>query len=210
MRESKDWQTYWLPIPKANELAYNKYYSTIYAMPYIRFSSLFIGALGSYLKINSIDKKIFKIKSLGKILLATSFLLILLVFFLQDYNENKSILFQLVYRELFSVGFMIACLYVLNKKKNSSGLFYKLSYPIFQLSYGIYLIHIFVQIYIIKLSNISSEMIQNPNMFLIYACAIGVLSFLISGILVIPIYVLIEKPFINIRERYFPQKTKTV
>lgn len=205
-----DFATFWSPFPFLDKVNYGIYFDLLYDKPYIRFSSLFIGVIGSYWTINGYHKKLFsnKISSIG--ILFFSIALILFVSSIQDYSINgneRGIVNEILYRELFSIGFLGLIFSSLNIKLITTLLSGRIFYPIFQLSYGIYLIHPFVLRFLVKNENFEMfRLLLNYTSSNLYFYTMGLFVFSISAVIVIPIYILVERPFMNLRQLYFPSR----
>lgn len=203
-----DLKIFWIPFPFLDRENYTLYFDLLYDKPYIRFSSLFIGVIGSYLSLKGWDKKMFSTTASTCIALFAGVLLIFLTFFFQDYSgpiDIGKIIYECVSREIFSVGFIILVFASLNVEFISKVFSFRFFFPLFQLSYGIYLVHALVLRFFVRNDNLFNiRELMNLSSSSLYFYLFGALIFLLSGIIVIPIYVLIERPFMNIREKYFP------
>lgn len=207
-----DLKIYWSIFRTLDLASYDRYLDLIYDKSYVRLSSIVLGVLASYWSHLELDKKMFasKIKSFTWLLLAIT--VIVYVFNKMDYGPvqaNKSLFFECIYRELFCCGFIILMFASLHLKYLSRPFSLKIFHPLFQLSYGIYLIH-----YIVADALVNSESfrkiinhdIPTPMQIL----GLGILTFVISAILILPLYIFIERPFINMRARLFSMREVSI
>lgn len=207
---SYNWETFWIPFPKANQIASDRYFTEIYSKPYVRFSSLLIGAIGGYLKFRNIDKLFFANDWRKIVTLISSTLFIIFAYLGQSYDHKTSVIFQAFYREFFSIGFTGIILWLTRFRISFGPLVNNLSYPIFQLTYGIYLIHVFVVIFLYRFIRIGDFVnLSDTTLVFLFSIAVGIISFVVSGLITIPIYIFLERPMMNFRETYFPPKIRS-
>jgi peptidoglycan/LPS O-acetylase OafA/YrhL len=211
-----DFKFYWISFARLDPLNYSRYFDLIYDKPYIRFSPLILGLLASYLNYFELDKKLFS--STYKAALSMAFALALIGFIFVNKHFNLSVtrsdmFFESVYREIFDVGFILLVFGTLHipvlQRIFSAGIFY----PLFQLSYGIYLVHravlyfVLLKIHKWHLMNYFVDY-RHPSAWQFYW--VGTVALVLSAIVVIPIYLFVECPFMNLRARWIPSEVGPV
>lgn len=196
-----------------NDTFFNHYFTIFYDNLHTRFGSLVVGCLAAYYFHFHLDKlKVIVNSSTGVALTLVGVFLV--VFFMAfpafstsfDQYPTLNILYYIFNRTLFSVGIGIVILAMLLQDHaiaNTIRTFFSLPlwYPIASLSYSLYLIHLVVMVIIIPaIINLTitmpAEYPWSMGQVLLYGFLISsVLSFVIAMLM----YLLIEKPIMNLR-----------
>ncbi len=202
-----EFNAYWSIFPSENIDDWRRYFDLIYDKPYFRFSSLLIGALASYAHQHKWDECLFasKMKSILSASAATFLITFVLYKINYHYNQpDKSALFEAFYRELFCVG--IAYFLLLTQRRHqfnrilSANIFHSLSH----LSYGVYLVHVPI-ILVLSHPSFLSIFFDYNNFYPSAISFIPYIAFIVavSAIAALILYVLVEKPFMNLREHLY-------
>lgn len=190
-----------------NDSYYNHYFTTLYDNLYTRFGGLVVGCIAGYgMHYHKDALKHVANESYG--LLLTLFAVVVIFFFMAfplylpkyDAYHWLHILYDIVNHTFFAIGVGILILaMILQEHRLAKVLSWFFSmrfwYPVATLSYSLYLIHLVVMVIVIP------PMVQNNNYVmeevLLYG---GLMSSAISFVLAALMYVLIEKPVMNLRK----------
>jgi len=196
-------QLHWAIFRFLESDQYDRYFDGIYDKIYFRLSTLLIGAIGAHLYETGRLQRFFSHSFRGLGAALTGLLFIGFVFHFMSYgygSETKDAWFLSVYREIFSVGLMILiaaslCIARFNKLISLS-----IFYPIFQLAYGSYLLHLIIAPLILGcfVHFFEIKAYTPLNLF-----CFGSLVMIASLIVTIPFYIGIEKPFMDLRKKLF-------
>jgi len=196
---------YWSISHEIDFTAYSRYFDIIYDKPYIRFTSLFIGMLGAHFYEKGMIKKIFSRKHVGAFLTFSAALLLYSVFSFIDYRagqETKNIFYLIFYREVFSCSILILIFSSLYFSPLKSIFSLGIFYPLFQLSYGAYLIHFTIARIILQ--NYFGPSIDLGFFTFMHVFLLSIVVFLMSLACALPLYLFVEKPIMNLRKKVFP------
>lgn len=190
----------------SNDTYYNHYFTVIYDNLYTRFGGLVVGCYAAYVMHFYQDKLVEVVNSSFGVLMTLFAVLVVLFLmcfplYLPRYDAYHwlHIAYDIGNHSLFAVGIGILIVAMIVQRYSLANLLswffsLKLWYPIATLSYSLYLIHLVVMIYVIP------EFMQVPEYdmvdVLIYG---GFLSSAISFVIAACMYLLIEKPVMNLR-----------
>lgn len=186
----------------------------MYGNLHTRYGAIFAGILAAYLQLYHREKLDLYLSDkywLNNLLTLASITIIVVLlsiplfgsYFSQLQNEWFSVFFQSIHRTLFGVG--IACLILcVSRTDGLSSIINRLLsarvfYPIAQLSYGIYLIHLPITFIASSITyKVMSGFGYSHPALLIFPVAIACLC--ICLVISSCLFVLIEKPFLNMRK----------
>lgn len=189
-----------------NDGYYNHYFTVLYDNLYTRFGGLVVGCIAAYVMHYYPERLKSAINSsLGLSLTLLSLIIIFLFMTLPLYLPKYDgygwlhILYDVTNHTLFAVGIGLLILaMILQEQRLAKSLswFFSLRfwYPIATLSYSLYLIHLVVMIRVIPMFMQNSD--YNMGQVLLYG---GLVSSGISLLIAALMYLLIEKPVMNLR-----------
>ncbi|PIE40838.1 MAG: hypothetical protein CSA49_06435 [Gammaproteobacteria bacterium] len=186
------------------------HFSVLYDNLYTRYSALLSGCMAAYYYFyhrEAVSR--FFAAPVGKVVIAlgigTVFLFLIVPVISQRFDEyqNFNIFYQAVSRNLFSLGLAIWILAAFEegwvKKVSGVLLGNRLLYPIAQLSYSMYLVHVVLIIIVVTWAKGLVE--QNPEISHFTAISyVFLISFVLTTLLAVIMYLLIERPLMNLRK----------
>jgi len=198
---------------------FNQYFDTLYINLYTRFGPFICGIAASYLYYfqRSQLSHFFTQAGASVVVVAGAVLTLSMAFapsFHQDieYPRYYGILYVVFNRVLFSVGLTMVLLAALFPVTLPGRIFNKLLslgvwVPIARLSYSIYIVHIFfvTGVLLSIKAHLKSEGIPIDQVNFNWLLASVPLCLFSSGLLAIVMYMLIEKPFMNLRRGFRPR-----
>jgi peptidoglycan/LPS O-acetylase OafA/YrhL len=191
---------FWQPLPAYDLDRFSVYYDLIFDKPYVRFGSLFVGVLGAYAHHRKLDRLFFTSRSRAWLSLATAMGLCTAIMINTNYipgHESSNKLFLEFQRVLFSVAAMLLIFGSFHVEWFRKIFSIRIFHPLFQLSYGGYLTHSLIAEAVLKkyLWFFFPDVI--PNLWQVSRFAILIAA---SGLAAaVPLYLFIEKPFMNLR-----------
>ena len=212
------WESIDVPLHQFGDIrsdTSSNYIEIVYFKPYTRYGAFLFGVCAMYL-YRYYYNQVRRIVNLwlGKVIVFSSLMILILVAFSNLYvpsqQPSDSILF--IYHcfvgYLFSAALSILMLFLLMRSHYLSMLSWVLShrvfYPIAQLAYSLYLIHpIVIDMIIVPLINKVSLYIGDNSYinYVIWPLATFSLTLSVGIVFALLIYILIEKPFMDLRGR---------
>jgi peptidoglycan/LPS O-acetylase OafA/YrhL len=187
--------------PAFGEVDYYTYFDTLYAKTHTRFGTLLMGVLAAYLKeMTGFFSWIKNRKTLRKLLMIIPVVIILGIFKSMDFfRPSYSIWFLTFFR--YGYSFCITCLMIYFLLKGdevgpiaSHKCFKWIFHSISTLSYSAYLIHILLFYFGLRALYYNQMTNAEYYMIFLFLC-------LVAFVLSLFMYVFIEQPFLNLRQK---------
>lgn len=198
---------FWTEFSVFGASDYERYFVFIYANSFVRFSQILIGVAFAYIFEKKKDAFFFSRPILPWLMVggAASCLFFILHYMNYESTDTKNYLFEFFYRDLFALCTAILILASIHLQKLKTFFSARFFTPLSNLSYGTYVIHLLLvhftlyNFYPHIRDFIWSNGAQGSNLQTFF---FGVTSLVFGFLAAVPLYLLIEKPFLNLREHF--------
>ncbi|HET8706099.1 MAG TPA: acyltransferase [Pseudomonadales bacterium] len=207
-----EWRETGTQITKLSLLGAQRYYETLYDNLYTHFGPLLVGIMVAEIKLKHGEKveRFFRNQMLANLLFALSVLTVLFIFNYKmpdpfaDYSQPFNLFMLVSFHNIFALGIgfiVLACAFPNQFTQFFTGfLKWRFWYPIAQLSYSLYLFHaLVVGVVMVGLKPMLSAIAAEQGLQLWHIFALALLVTAISCVIATITYLLIEKPFMNLR-----------
>jgi len=208
------WKESGSDITRLSQDGAKRYYETLYDNLYTHFGPLLIGIMVAELRLkhHAKLKAFFNRAWLPKIMFVAALMLIFFIFNYRmpdpfaDYSEPFNLFMLVSFHNLFAIGIgivLLACIYPSSfTSLFTAFLSWRLWYPIAQLSYSMYLFHTLAVGGLILLLKPQIKALAEANEITLWlVLLLALAASLVSMVIGVVTYLLIEKPIMNLRTK---------